>query len=87
MPKTELQRHCSFFEFDMHHPAGGPKILPHPAAKLAFRGLRSTAALASTPATANAESASSRRTAITTSEPMHDSAETLQECAEGVVQL
>ena len=53
--------------------------------KLAFRGFRSTAALASTPATANAESASSRRAAITTSEPMHDSAETLQACAEGVV--
>ena len=53
--------------------------------KLAFRGLRSTAALASTPTTANAASASSRRTATTTSEPMHDSAETLQACAEGVV--
>ena len=37
--------------------------------KLAFRGLRSTAALASTPTTANAASASSRRTATTTSEP------------------
>ena len=52
--------------------------------KLAFRGLRSTAALASTPTTANASSASSRRTATTTSEPMHDSAETLQAGASGV---
>ena len=52
--------------------------------KLAFRGLRSTAALASTPTTANAASASSRRTATTTSEPMHDSAETLQAGASGV---
>ena len=46
--------------------------------KLAFRGLRSTAALASTPTTANAASAWSRRTATTTSEPMQDPAETLQ---------
>ena len=52
--------------------------------KLAFRGLRSTAALAPTPTTANAASASSRRTATTTSEPMHDSAETLQAGASGV---
>ena len=52
--------------------------------KLAFRGLRSTAALASTPTTANVSSASSRRTATTTSEPMHDSAETLQAGASGV---
>ena len=52
--------------------------------KLAFRGLRSTAALASTPTTANAASASSRRTATTTSEPMQDSAETLQAGAPGV---
>ena len=52
--------------------------------KLAFRGLCSTAALASTPTTANASSASSRRTATTTSEPMNDSAETLQAGASGV---
>jgi hypothetical protein len=52
--------------------------------KLAFRGLRSTSALASTPTTANASSASSRRTATTTSEPMHDPAETLQAGASGV---
>ena len=52
--------------------------------KLAFRGLRSTAALASTPTTANAASASSRRTATTTSEPMRDSAEALQAGASGI---
>ena len=49
-----------------------------------FRGLRSTAALASTPTTANASSASSRRTATTTPEPMHDSAGALQAGASGV---
>ena len=37
-----------------------------------------------TPTTANAASASSRRTATTTSEPMQDSAETLQAGASGV---
>ena len=52
--------------------------------KLAFRGLRSTAALASTPTTATAASASSQKTATTTSGPMHDSAETLQAGASGV---
>ena len=52
--------------------------------KLAFRGLCSTAALASTLTTANAAPASSRRTATTTSEPMHDSAETLQAGAPGI---
>ena len=52
--------------------------------KLAFRGLRSTATLASMPTTANVASASSRRTATTTSEPVHDSAETFQAGAPGI---
>ena len=53
--------------------------------KLAFRGLRSTAALASTPTAANDASESSRRAATTTSEPLKDSAEALQAGASGVV--
>ena len=40
--------------------------------KLGIRGLRSTAALASTPTAANAESASSRRAAITTLEAIQN---------------
>ena len=53
--------------------------------KLAFRGLRSTAALASTPTTANAASAPSRRAATTTSEPMQDAAGALQAGASQVL--